>query len=330
MKKQSLYSVLVPLSVMFKALGPPFLESSKDSCLPCKLYLYWEQGWEGAPILVQKSAQKAKEILKATAWDVRLMHEESLDQLLLPSDLHFYDKVREHIKPPMRSDLIRLMILHRHGGVWCDASNVLTDDLQWLSRIFDERAVQIFAFTSPHQDTVLVEGCQVPLLESWFIACAPECHLIGQWLLEFKCALLLHQLPEGSLTGYMERVASATARTENGSFSYHKIPPSMREYLLIHVTQQYVLQTSSTPIPDWKIETLPSGDGPFLLHHRFGFQNKKMIAAMLQIGEDAQNTLEAPPYFSKLRGGERNELERQYFRGHGDNFNWLSPCRFHA
>ena len=23
-------------------------ESSKDSCLSCKLYLYWEQGWEGA------------------------------------------------------------------------------------------------------------------------------------------------------------------------------------------------------------------------------------------------------------------------------------------
>ena len=35
-------------------------ESSKDSCLPCKLHLYWEQGWEGAPIIVQKSAQKAK------------------------------------------------------------------------------------------------------------------------------------------------------------------------------------------------------------------------------------------------------------------------------
>ena len=136
--------------------------------MPCKLYLYWEQGWEGAPIIVQKSAQKAKEILKATPWEVLLMDEESLGQLLLPSDLYFYGNVRERVKPTTRSDLIRLMILHRNGGVWCDASNVLTDDLQWLRRIFDERAVQIFAFTSPHQDTVLVEGCKVPLLESCF------------------------------------------------------------------------------------------------------------------------------------------------------------------
>ena len=112
--------------------------------MPCKLYLYWEQVWEGAPIIVQKSAQKAKEILKATPWEVLLMDEESLGQLLLPSDLYFYGNVRERVKPTTRSDLIRLMILHRNGGVWCDASNVLTDDLQWLRRIFDERAVQDF------------------------------------------------------------------------------------------------------------------------------------------------------------------------------------------
>ena len=304
-------------------------ESSKDSCLPCKLYLYWEQGWEGSPVSVQKSAQKAFEILKETLWVVVLMDEESLHLLLLPTDLHFYRKVWERIQPAMRSDLIRLMILHRHGGVWCDASNVLTDDLQWLSRIFDERAVQLFAFTSPHQDTVLVEGCRVPLLESWFIACVPECHMIEQWLLEFKCALL-HQLQEGSLTGYMKRVASATARTENGSVSLHKIPKQMWEYLLIHVTQQYVLQTSSTPIPDWKIETLPSGDGPFLLHNRFGWSAKEMIAAILKINEEAQNELDAPPYFIKLRGDERNELERCNELGHGDKMNWLASCRFHA
>ena len=51
--------------------------------------------------------------MKDTPWVVLFMDETSLDQLLLPSDLQFYEEVREHIKPPMRSDLIRLMILHR-------------------------------------------------------------------------------------------------------------------------------------------------------------------------------------------------------------------------
>ena len=51
---------------------------------------------------------------------------------------------------------------------------------------------------------------------------------------------------------------------------------------------------------------------------------------MLQIGEDAQNTLEAPPYFIELRGGERNELERRNGMGHADGMNWLASCRFHA
>ena len=80
--------------------------------------------------------------------------------------------------------------------------------------------------------------------------------MIDKWLREFTRALL-HQHAKGSLTGYIEGIALAKARTENCSFSFHKIPEDYREYLLIHVTQQYVLQTSSTPIPDWKIETTP-------------------------------------------------------------------------
>ena len=182
----------------------------KSSCLPLKLYLYWEQGWESAPVVVQQCAQKAADILEATPWAVELKDEETVQELLLPSDLHFYNKVRECCKPPMRADLIRLMLLHRQGGVWCDASNVLTDDLAWLSHFFDEPDVQLFAFTSPHQDAVFVKGCQVPLLESWFIACVPECRFVGEWLSQFKCALL--QLTMGCIT-------SATACSKSPPYS---------------------------------------------------------------------------------------------------------------
>ncbi len=47
---------------------------------------------------------------------------------------------------------------------------------------------------------------------------------------------------------------------------------------------------------------------------------------MLRLGEYAHNTLEAPPYFIKLRGVERDALERQ--KANGDNLNWLASCRF--
>ena len=88
----------------------------KSSCLPLTLYLYWEQGWESAPVVVQQCAQKAADILEATPWAVELKDEETVQELLLlPSDLHFYNKVRECCKPPMRADLIRLMILYFTG-----------------------------------------------------------------------------------------------------------------------------------------------------------------------------------------------------------------------
>ena len=144
-----------------------------------------------------------------------------------------------------------------------------------------------------------------------------------EWLSQFKCALL--QLTTGSLTDYKKRITSATACTEDGVVSLHRIPKTLREYLLVHVTHQYVLQTSDIPIEDWKIKTLPSCDGPFLLHCRYtnesGWDTNKMITAILKIDEDAQNILETPPYFIKLRGGERNELERRIKKNRGKDMN---------
>ena len=136
--------------------------------LPSKLYMYWEQGWSGAPSTVQMCVEKAIRLLEGTCWRVNFVEEASLHEYLMSSDMEFYWKVGPALKPQARSDLVRLMILQRHAGVWCDASNVLTDNLEWLSRIFDnESAPQIFAFTSPQQvNTVLKNGCEVPLLEN--------------------------------------------------------------------------------------------------------------------------------------------------------------------
>ena len=171
-----------------------------------------------------------------------------------------------------------------------------------------------------------MKGCQVPLLESWFIACIPECRFVGAWLSQFKSALL-HRLTNGSLIDYMKHVTSA-------GVSLHRIPKKLWEYLLVHVTHQFVLQTSDIPIEDWKIKTLPSCDGPFLLHCKYmnksGWDTKKLIRAILKIDEDAQNILETPPYFIKLRGGDRQALERHNEQGQGDGMNWLMSCRFHA
>ena len=300
----------------------PFVLSA-DAKLPAVIFMYWEQGWEAAPPSVRKSAEKAQCILEGTQWKLYFFDEQTVVRHWL-SYFHrvFYESVRDHISCTARSDLIRLILLHERGGVWCDASNVLTDDLRWLSRIFDERAPEIFAFTSPHQDTVIVNGCQVPLLENWFIACVGGCKLIDMWLKEFKGALL--DLKEsGSSDGYIKYA-------ESKSISFHRMHTSQydyRSYLLMHTTQQVLLQRSDVKIPQLKIETLPSIAGPFLLHSKFSWQSEKIIAAILNIDEGAHKSLEVPPYFIKLRGDERAPLDRRIRQGRGDNMRWLLSCR---
>ena len=109
----------------------------------------------------------------------------------------------------------------------------------------------------------------------------------------------------------------------------------------MHVTHQFVLQTSDIPIEDWKIKTLPSCDGPFLFHCRYEWNTNKLITAILGtppdwktpgklLDEDAQIILETPPYLIKLRGEEREELERRITKKQrqGDAMNWLMSCRF--
>jgi mannosyltransferase OCH1-like enzyme len=35
-----------------------------------------------------------------------------------------------------RADLIRLLLLHEHGGIWTDATNIFTENLDWVDEVW--------------------------------------------------------------------------------------------------------------------------------------------------------------------------------------------------
>jgi hypothetical protein len=81
-----------------------------------------------------------------------------------------------------RADLIRLLLLHEHGGIWTDATNIFTENLDWVDEVWGASDPDLFSFRSPQEDQVFLwNGEQIPLLENWFLAVVPKTPFISQW-----------------------------------------------------------------------------------------------------------------------------------------------------
>ena len=93
--------------------------------VPEVIWSFWEDGFEAAPELVH---------LCVATWrkysgfrDVRLLNSENVFSYL---DCHQLPKTFESLPVQMKSDAIRLAVLAQYGGVWLDASTLVTGQLQ--------------------------------------------------------------------------------------------------------------------------------------------------------------------------------------------------------
>lgn len=107
------------------------LESSEDGLVPPIMWTYWEQGWEDAPLLCQACAK---------SWEGMNPHL-SLQKIsgadlpdLLP-ELCYKTRFWE-LPAGQRSDLVRLSLLEKFGGLWVDATLFCTSPVMpWLSAL---------------------------------------------------------------------------------------------------------------------------------------------------------------------------------------------------
>ncbi|PNG99467.1 hypothetical protein TSOC_014753, partial [Tetrabaena socialis] len=121
------------------------------------------------------------------------------------------------------SDYVRLNVLAEHGGVWSDASIIMTQSLDWMLRDMDASRCTFFGYYLDGFTTDM----RYPILESWFFACTPRNPFVHQWRDAF---MLLNEFD--SVEAYIAHVR-ATTDLQNLS-----IP----EYLTIHVAAQLAMQ----------------------------------------------------------------------------------------
>ena len=128
------------------------------------VWIYWHQGEEKAPPLVTHCIASWRE--RNPGWRV---HVADAGSLATWSDLAAsLDLTREDITMQLLSDLVRVDLLARHGGVWADASVYCARPLDdWIGDAMNGSG--FFAFHHPRPDR---------LMASWFIAAEPANPLV--------------------------------------------------------------------------------------------------------------------------------------------------------
>lgn len=130
--------------------------------IPKKVWIYWEQGEDNAPIIVKNCIESW--IKHNPDWEITIIDSESLSQFLEMPSLPECLPVRYY------ANLLRLKLLNKYGGVWADATTYCHRPLNdWLPLLAYSG---LFMFRNPGPDR---------LIENWFIASTPENLLIKAW-----------------------------------------------------------------------------------------------------------------------------------------------------
>lgn len=151
------------------------------------LWMYWEQGIEN--ILEYHQGEYNQMCIDGWKklnpdWDVRVLDKNSALEYVPEMDQY------NHLTMPMRSDLLRVKLLEKYGGVWADASTLPMKPLTGWIEDCDEGTGIFFYRYFPN----LISRLYFPFepfacyISSWFIvAKQPNHYLIKRLSHEFEC-----------------------------------------------------------------------------------------------------------------------------------------------
>lgn len=178
------------------------------------IFLYWHQGWENAPELVQRCAESWVHHHRNTAWEVHLLHRGSIESLLskyAPEDWAALLRFEQRIAMKEKvgglnnfANLLRLSLLDHYGGVWTDATTLCFKPLDdWLPEacsvgmprsLAQSRRTETWFIDNRYKDPILThwknryrdlyfsEGNRITYLDEWGI---PR-YKLSYWLINLS------------------------------------------------------------------------------------------------------------------------------------------------
>lgn len=103
-----------------------------------KLWSFWDaEGLQNAPAVVQACYQKIKLSADKAGFEYILLNSNNVKDYIQDYETKI-TAVRQRSKQQAVqhfADLVRFHIIHEHGGIWMDITEVLMDDFDWLLNI---------------------------------------------------------------------------------------------------------------------------------------------------------------------------------------------------
>ncbi len=243
--------------------------------IPLLIWMYWED--VELPRFVSLCVQKVREL--NPAFEVLLLNASTLKEYLPDFTIKF-----QGLPLANKSDLIRLELLHRYGGIWIDATTIFFED---LNRFVSKSECTLYdCFALKREKSTIYD--EFPVLESWFLASPPASPFIGAWL------DILTPLGKIGPAAYFQKIKSRP--------DYKRILQNinMPEYLLVYLAQQIAMQD----LKNFNISFQIAEEVGLFYQEAFGWNFRKFYDEIM-----FKNKAESTPPFIKLTSGGRGEIE---------------------
>ena len=135
------------------------------------IFLLWLQGWENANWINKQVAESWK--TNNPEWTIHYIDLENIKEYVNDID-YIYDSTKD-ISPQAKSDIIRLSLLKKYGGVWADATLLCMQPLEhWVHEAVELGGIWMY---HGHGGRVAKEIG----IASWFIISKKNEYIINKW-----------------------------------------------------------------------------------------------------------------------------------------------------
>ena len=256
-----------------------------DSIIPKQIWTYWNSD-ELTPVITKciNSWKKYNPDYKVT--------------IVTPKNLSQYidfdvKAVKFNDSPARESDIIRLNILAKYGGVWCDASILMT-------RPFDFPTNSKHEFVGYYIEHYTTKP-QWPCIEGWFFATVPGGKLVTKWRDSFMSISKFD-----TVNDYLDDL-------QKKGVDFQKTQWSMLNYLAINLAAQDAMQRGMT-VDEIKNTCyfLSANKGPYKHMYEHGWNNYNAVKSVCEPNQ---------PTIVKFHNHDRKLLDTKpeldcVFKGH--------------
>ena len=131
------------------------------------IFIYWGQEFKNAPEIIKKCLLSWK--LNNPNWKIIELDDKNLNEYI-----NIQEKIpnitEKNITKTAYSDIIRIFLLEKYGGCWCDATTFCNKSLDdWLNK---NTSTGFFGFDKPAKNR---------LISSWFLYADKDNYIIKKW-----------------------------------------------------------------------------------------------------------------------------------------------------